>query len=121
MSLVAYSLAADWLFLQAKVASSSSVNVIEELPTPLQYTLLVQLCSTQWSALVDSLHHVLGGKGSKAHVPKILIKAMIWLTVLLSLTSAVGWTDFWLHETTKTGKFGNGKKESLLSKPFGVD
>jgi len=105
MSLVAYSLGADWLMLQSKVAASASMTVVEELPTPLQYTLLIQLCSTQWSALWDSLNHVVRGKGSKAHVPKILIKAMVWLAILLTLNSGVGWTDFWLHETTKTGEF----------------
>lgn len=105
MSLVAYSLAADWLVLQGRVAESASASVAEQLPTPLQYSLLVQLCgANSFEAVKMALQHTLRNKGSRASVPTILRKALNWLIVLLLFTNAIGWTDFWLHETTKTGE-----------------
>ncbi|PWN47426.1 hypothetical protein IE53DRAFT_251068 [Violaceomyces palustris] len=120
MSLVAYSLAADWLLLQARVAESPSASVTEQLPTPLQYALLLQLCgANSFEALTNTMHHVFRNKGSCASVPSLLKKAFTWLVVLWTLTTAIGWTDFWLHETTKTVQVINVNPEPV-SKPYSM-
>jgi hypothetical protein len=43
MGLIAYGLAADWIQLQERVAISSNVDIIDQLPTPLQYALLTKI------------------------------------------------------------------------------
>ncbi|PWN46044.1 hypothetical protein IE81DRAFT_81347 [Ceraceosorus guamensis] len=103
MSLVAYSLAADWLTLQEKVANSGSADKVEQLPTPLQYALLLQVCgANSLESISHSVKHMFKSKGSHASVPNMLRKAVAWLIVLIGLTSACAWVDFWLHESTRT-------------------
>ncbi|KAN0061848.1 hypothetical protein ACQY0O_005841 [Thecaphora frezii] len=102
MSLIAYSLATDWLILQSQVAESPSVAQREKLPTPMQYALLLQLCSGQsLEAIWNTMRHIFFHKGSRASVPSLLKKAVTWLIVLVSVNVAIAWTDFWLHETVK--------------------
>ncbi|EPQ31163.1 uncharacterized protein PFL1_01351 [Pseudozyma flocculosa PF-1] len=102
MALIAYSLATDWLILQARVAESPSAALREKLPTPMQYALLLQLCSSQsLEAVWNTLRHIFLDRGSRATVPGLLKKAVTWLIVLLLVNTAIAWTDFWLHETVK--------------------
>ena len=102
MSLIAYSLAIDWLVLQSQVAESPSMDLQEKLPTPLQYSLLLQICGANTvHAVVDTVRHMLHGKGSRVKVPPMLRKALAWLVTLLLLNTIIGWTDFALHETVK--------------------
>lgn len=104
MGLIAYGLAADWIQLQERVATSYNVDLTDQLPTPLQYALLTRICSTNSiSSIFDTIQHWNRTRKTSlgASIPVMLKKALLWLILLLFLQTSIAWLDFVLHETTR--------------------
>ncbi|KAL9935782.1 hypothetical protein V8E36_005359 [Tilletia maclaganii] len=103
MGLVTYSLASSWLQLQTDIARRSSYALTEQLPTPLQFALLTQICgANSFEAVWNTARHMARSRRTRTTIPSILTKAFAWLTSLLLLTSAIAALDVYLHETMKT-------------------
>jgi hypothetical protein len=103
MGLIAYGIAADWIQLQERVANSDT-DMVEELPTPVQYALMTRLCSSNgFSSVLETFQHWYQIRSSRrARIPTILKKVLAWLIVLLFLQTSIAWLDFLMHETTRT-------------------
>ncbi|CAD6886088.1 unnamed protein product [Tilletia controversa] len=103
MGLVTYSLASSWLQLQTDIARHRSMALAEQLPTPLQYALLTQICgANSFEAVYNTMRHMIRSRSTRTTVPSILKQAFAWLVSLLLLTTAITGLDIYLHETMRT-------------------
>ncbi|KAK0549816.1 hypothetical protein OC846_000283 [Tilletia horrida] len=103
MGLVTYSLASSWLQLQTDIAHRGSLRLTEQLPTPLQYALLTQICgANSFEALYNTIRHLIRSRRTRTTIPSILKQAFAWLTSLLLLSSVIAALDVYLHETMRT-------------------
>ncbi|KAK0519328.1 hypothetical protein OC834_007420 [Tilletia horrida] len=103
MGLVTYSLASSWLQLQTDIARRRSLALSEQLPTPLQYALLTQICgANSFEAVYNTLRHMVRSRAHRTTIPSILKQAFAWLSALLLLTTSIAGLDVYLHESMRT-------------------
>ncbi|KAE8231339.1 hypothetical protein CF326_g3648 [Tilletia indica] len=103
MGLVTYSLASSWLQLQTDIARHRSLALTEQLPTPLQYALLTQICgANSFEAVYNTMRHMIRSRTTRTTIPSILKQAFAWLTSLLLLTTTIALLDVYLHESMRT-------------------
>ncbi|KAF5383634.1 hypothetical protein D9615_003801 [Tricholomella constricta] len=99
MALLAYLVALKWLAAQT-ASGTNGIGYSSELPTPLQYGLMLRLIGADLFSLWDSTRYLIWGSNKRAKTPQSFL--VVFITALLSyvLTHAVGGADFWLHNTT---------------------
>lgn len=85
MALVAYRVAADWLYDQSLATRQV------QLPTPAQYGLLLKLCgSSNISSAWDTCRYLWASKDTAPRAPASLKRALLALIFILFLTYTVG-------------------------------
>ncbi|TFK65028.1 hypothetical protein BDN72DRAFT_901056 [Pluteus cervinus] len=99
VAMMAYCVAGAWLDEQQHPNDGGT-----NLPTPLQYGLLVKLSSTAGiMALYDTGKYFLSrGKKKREALPSLLTVAFVSVILIYGLTHVITITDLWLHLTSAT-------------------
>lgn len=99
IGLYAFRVARDWLLTAHKEASESD----EDLPTPLQYGLVVDLLSgSGLAALVQAVRYMTRSHRRRARASSMLSRSFLVILTIFVLKNVISAVDLWLHTVTAT-------------------